>query len=157
MKYYFIAYHDILSDSITLYEEFHTETDAVNSLEKCSLKYIKKAQGKKQLANCTRNEMEIINDTAFFGMFIVKEGNRIILKEKALNIIPGLMWNSHEMKITKLGSFTVVQHDISDTKSCNCNLSYTSSVASNHNDLFLKELKERLAQIENNFGLKKPM
>lgn len=155
MKYYFVGYYCHVSESMTLYDEFFSESDAINNLEKYALKHIKKAQGKKQVEICHKTEEEAAKDSSFLGMFIVRNGNKIVLMEKIIYIVPGMIWNSHETKIVKLGTFMVVQHDISEIKACGCNQKFLSPINNNGSSIFLNELKERLSRIEDNFGLRK--
>lgn len=155
MKVFSIGYYNAVAETISIEDDFYSEVDALKNLERCAVEYIRKHQGKQQSARCFKTEVEVSADPSFVGMFIFKKDERkIVLMEKQLQTVPGYMWNSQEVKIVRLGTFVIIQHDMMDVKQCGCNISgVKSNFVQKDGQRYMEELKTRLSQVNTNFGL----
>jgi hypothetical protein len=125
MKFYLVYllnYKD--NDTITLKASYQAKTDAINSLERTAIDYIKELQGNQQAAICKQENTprEILKDqTLKDGLYIIVEGAAIILYEKITVVAPGTLWNSNSLKINKVGKFYVTDFNFDDSIfRCSC-------------------------------------
>lgn len=163
MKYHFICFLDIkVSSEIQIREAYRSYDNAVNNMEKVAVKHIKKKQGAEQVELCkqynkTINEIELDPTLKEGGLYIMKEADKLALYEKVCTV-QGTFWSSKEVKLIKIGTFSVVSFDldVEETK-CNCNVAKSIPISTNNGNQihsFIDELKKRFDDPENNFGLR---
>lgn len=153
MKYLLIYYLDHKNnDQVTIKDYYTSKDDAINSLEKVALEFIKEQQGKQQINICRQYEKsvdDILKDTNIKeGLYIKKQGDIIVLYEKKNIIIPGTIWNSFDIKIDKIGMFNITEVNMDLANKCTCNLSKQTITTKQSNKIvytFLDEFKNLLS------------
>ncbi len=148
MKYYLVYLLNYKeSDSITIKDLYHNKEDAINSLERNATEFIKELQGKQQSDICKQERSidEILNDTKLReGLYFKKEGDAIIIYEKATIVKVGTVWNSSSIKVQKFGKIYVTEYNFDDALFRSVNIPTTNppkTVRPTGNWGFLDELK----------------
>ena len=131
MKYYLIYLLNYKeSDSVILKDSYIDRGDALNSLERNAIEYIKELQGKQQADICKQEKTcaDILADTNLKeGLYFRKDGESIILYEKITIVKPGTIWNSSSLKLNKVGKFYITEYNFDDSIfRCNCMLTQKS-------------------------------
>ena len=93
MKYYLVYLLNYKeSDQISIRDSYHNKEDAIHSLERNAVEYIREIQGKQQADICKQEKPidEILSDIKLReGLYIKKEGNdSIILYPSKLGCTP---------------------------------------------------------------------
>lgn len=128
MKYYLVCFIDhTKDDTIIVKDSYQTKEDAINSLERAALEYVKEFQGKQQADRCKTEKTpeQILYDTTLKeGMYIRKLEEKVYLYEKVNVVIPSrLLWNSYELKVNKIGLFNISEYNFDDSIfRCGCML-----------------------------------
>ena len=171
MKYYLIYYLDNKKDeSIQVKAVYLSKEDAVTNLENVAVNYVNEFQGKIQAGICKQDKTpeQILADPALDkGMYLVKDKktDSLFLYEKVNVVLEGILYNSYDKKITKIGKFDVTEAEIdtapvappmpsffgfktpsqasSPTKTERL-LSNVSSAASESHTSYMEELKKKI-------------
>lgn len=128
MKYYLVYllnYKD--NDAVILKDSYVGKEDAMKSLERHAVEYIKELQGKQQADICKQEKtsQEILLDINLKeGMYYRNEDSVIILYEKCVIIEPGTVWGVKKNKIIKkIGKFYITEYNFDDSIfRCTCML-----------------------------------
>ena len=128
MKYYLVYllnYKD--NDAVILKDSYVGKEDAMKSLERHAVEYIKELQGKQQADICKQEKtsQEILMDINLKeGMYYRNEDSVIILYEKCVILEPGAVWGVKKNKmIKKIGKFYITEYNFDDSIfRCNCML-----------------------------------
>ena len=161
MKYYLVYLLNYKeNDSVTLKDSYQAEIDATNSLERIAIEYIKELQGKQQADICKQEKLpkEILKDqTLKEGLYIIKEGDAVILYEKVTVVAEGTLWNSNSLKVNKVGKFYVTEFNFDDSVfRCSCMLSRPSTTIKYTKPTINLSFVDELKKLDGNFGLKPP-
>jgi len=129
MKFFIIYYIDYKkNDQAIIKELYYTKEDAVRSIERTAVEYIKELQGKQQSDICKQNKTldEIFADNNLKeGMYIKKFGDYVEIYEKMSILSPGRVWNSYDLKVIKAGKFDITEHNFDDVlfkSTCTCSI-----------------------------------
>lgn len=163
MKYYLVYLLNYKeNDTVTLKDSYQAKEDALKSLERNAVEYIKELQGKQQADVCKQEKTpkEILKDvTLKEGMYYIVEGDAVILYEKVTVIQPGTIWgNSSTLKINKIGKFYITEYNFDDSIfRCTCMLTKANTTTPKYSKpsislSFIDELKNK----NGDFGLKPP-
>lgn len=125
MKYYIICYIDYKNkDLISIKDQYLNKNDAINNLERIAIEFIKECEGKHQANKCKvdKDPTSFVSDMAYKeGMYIRCMDETIVVYEKVSTMSNGIMWNSRETKVNKIGLFTISEWNIDDALfRCNC-------------------------------------
>lgn len=157
MRYYIIYFLNLQTQKPSFYKYYDDEKKAQSMLESVALDYVKKEQGKQQsdiAIQPTKSISEIqFDNTLKEGLYLKVEGSFVSVYEKIKVSSPGFLYSSYEIKMNKIGKFDVTHIDLDIPDNC----TISPNVKQNINDksyTYIDELKERLSQINNKFGLK---
>lgn len=111
MKQYFVYFVDYKNDNlVSIKGVFDSETLAIENIETCAFKYIKKLQGVEQMNVCKKdkNEIELKNDTTIKDGLYTEYKNKIVnLYEKSTTIHHGWVKNNISVNVIKTGFFGI--------------------------------------------------
>ncbi|ARF10082.1 hypothetical protein Indivirus_12_10 [Indivirus ILV1] len=133
MKYYLVYLLNYKEfDSVVLKDMYRERDDAIKSLERNAINYIKELQGKQQADICKQDKAveEILADSKLKeGLYIIKDGDAVILYEKTTVVKVGNLWNSRSLKMIKAGKFYITEYNFDESLfQCNRIVSQISSV-----------------------------
>ena len=119
MKYYFICFLDyMIGDAIHIKDCYKEKQDALNNLEKVAIEYVREFQGKQQAEKCKidKTPEELLMDIACKeGLYIKTVNDTVILYEKVNYVLPGRFYNSNDLKVNKIGLFTISEYNFNDS------------------------------------------
>jgi len=162
MKYYLLYFLDYKNKySISIKADYQARDDALINLEKVALEYVKDQQGKQQMEICKRyddNVQQILtNPNIKEGLYLKKRDDMVVLYEKVNVVVTGTLWNSMEMQVNEIGLFGITDYNLELLVKCSCNVAKTpvsNSIKPVSGYTFLDQLKERLLESDNNYGLR---
>lgn len=163
MKYYLVYllnYKD--GDTVILKDSYQDRDDALKSLERTGVEYIKELQGKQQAEICKQDKTvdEILADTKLKeGMYLRKEDTSIILYEKITVFIAGALWGkSKSLQVNKIGKFFITEYNFDDSIfRCTCmtqRASVPKFVRPEATLSFVDELKSLVEKNDGKFNLR---
>ncbi len=155
MRYHVVYFLNFQSQKPSFYKYYDDEKKAQSMLDSIALEYVKNEQGKQQADIAfqpTKTVAEIQSDSTLKeGLYLKVENQTVVVYEKINVKLPGYLYSSYETKMNKLGKFDVTDIDLDIPKDCTISVkvpridrSYT----------YIDELKQRLSQVHNKFGLK---
>ena len=127
MKYYLVCFVDYKkNDNIIIKDSYLAKIDAEKRLESVALEYVKEYQGKQQAEKCQLDLTpdQILSDvTLKEGLYIRKVDETVVLYEKVNVVLEGAIWNSYDVKVNKIGLFTISEYNFENQMAmCGCNI-----------------------------------
>lgn len=124
MKYYLVCFIDYKNnDTISVKDSYLAKIDAVKRLQTVALEYVKEFQGKQQAEKCQveLSQEQLQTDTTLKeGLYVRKVDETVILYEKVNMVVEGKIWNSYDVKVNKIGLFTISEYNF-ENKMVRCN------------------------------------
>ena len=156
MRYYIVYFLNLQTLKPIFYKYYDDEKIALSKIDSIALEYVKNEQGKQQAdiaIQPTKSVIEIQNDTTLKeGLYLKKEGDIMIVYEKTKVALTGYIYSSYEIRMNKIGKFDVTDIDLDIPQNCTIKTKQVSPCE--RNCTYMDELKLRLQQSDNKFGLK---
>lgn len=154
---YFIYFLDN-RNRLQIKNNYSSKYEAINNMENIAIDYIRELQGKQQVDVCKQYDKNIqqlkIDTKIKEGLYLMKEGELIVLYEKSNTLIPGTFWNNYEMNLIKIGFFGLTEYYIEQVSSTE-KPKPPKPIQTIKTVDFVSELKKRFNNGQENFGLRK--
>lgn len=160
---YFVYLLDFLTNgNITLKSSYDCKEDALSDLETIALNYVRDLEGSKQAMIAFQKDKDIeqisLDTNLKDGLYLKKDNECVIVYQKHKLLLPGKIWNSTELKMTKAALFGITYFKINN-QTCVSEIKPTikkqvlKNTDDKHNNL-MNELHKLFSNSDNNFGLK---